>query len=102
MPAVDEKGATYYRIEREAEFDGEQYQLIAALEEYESSLGAHGLPLEETTSPLADPDNPNGTYTYEPHVRRDWYLDAIEKKEKEFEKNPSRARVYGAVRVERT
>lgn len=89
---------------REPEFDAEQYQMLAALAEYEAGLGHHGLPLEETMSPLADPDNPNGTYLYVPRVMRDWYDDAVEGMQKLPEwsgENFSRARVFTAVRVER-
>lgn len=98
---TDESGRTVQRVHRESEFDQEQYDMLAALEEYEAGLGPHGLPLEETTSIDADPANPNGKYFYEGRVRRDWYLDAIEQREKEFEKHPSRARIFSAVRVER-
>lgn len=77
---------------------------MAALEEYEQGLGAHGLPLEETMSPDADPDNPNGKYMYVPHVLRDFYDDAVEAAEKLPQwsgENYSRARKFGARRVER-
>lgn len=98
---TDENGRTVQRVHRESEFDQEQYDMLAALEEYEAGLGPHGLPLEETTSPLADPDNPDGKWFYQPIVLRDFYLDSVEQREKEFEKHPSRARIFSAVRVER-
>jgi hypothetical protein len=101
IPTTDPQGRTVYKVEREPEFDQEQYNLLAALEEYESGLGPHGLPLEETTSVLADPGNPNGTHYYVATVRRDWALDAVEQREKEFEKHPSRARIFSAERVDR-
>lgn len=85
---------------REPEFDGEQYAMLAALVEYEAGLGSHGLPLDETTSPDADPDNPNAKYHYEPRVVRDFYQDAIEQREKDFKDNPSRARLFSAYRVD--
>lgn len=92
-------------VTREPEFDQEQYELLAALEEYEAGLGHHGLPLEETTSIDADPDNPEGKYWYQPRVLRDWYDDAIESMEKRPEwsgENYSRARIFIAERVERS
>lgn len=84
---------------REAEFDKEQYDLLAALKEYEAGLGAHGLPLEETMSIDADPANPNAKYVYVPTARRDWYEDAIEQAEKQWPEF-SRARKFTAERVD--
>lgn len=85
---------------REAEYDAEQYAMLAALEEYEAGLGPHGLPMDETTSPDADPNNENAKYHYEAKVVRDWYQDAIEQREKDFKDNPSTARRFYAVRVD--
>lgn len=93
-----------FTVEREPEFDQEQYELLAALEEYEAGLGAHGLPLEETMSPDADPANPHGKYMYVPRVMRDWYDDAVEQAEKDPKwggDNFSRARKFSAYRVDR-
>jgi len=73
--------------------------MLAALDEYEANLGPHGLPLDETTDPLGDPDKPNATHHYEARVVRDWAQDAIEKREKDFKDDPSRARLFTAVRV---
>lgn len=85
---------------REAEFDNEQYTMLAALQEFESELGPHGLPLDETTSPDADPNNPQATFHYEARVLRDFAQDAIEQREKDFKDNPSRARIFIPVRVD--
>lgn len=74
--------------------------MLAALAEYEAGLGPHGLPLEETTSPLGDPNNPASTYHYEARVLRDWAQDAIEQREKDFKDDPSHARLFTAVRVD--
>lgn len=74
--------------------------MLAALAEHEASLGPHGLPLDETTSPDADPDNPKATHHYEARVLRDFYQTAIEEREKDFKDNPSRARIFHAVRVD--
>lgn len=85
---------------REPEFDAEQHAMMAALEEFEAGLGSHGLPVDETTSPDADPNNPNATYHYEAVVLRDWALTAIEEREQDFKESPSRARTFRAVRVD--
>lgn len=94
-------GQMAYRIEREPEFDQQQYDMLAALEEYEAGLNSLGLPIDEVTSPLADPTNPSGTHFYEAYVMRDWSKDAIEQRESDFKDNPSTARVFGVVRRER-
>jgi hypothetical protein len=89
-------------VTREPEFDQEQYNLMAGLADYEAGLGHHGLPLEETMSPLADPDNPDGEYFYYPRVLRDWHDDAIEKERANWTgDNYSSARVFTAYRVDR-
>lgn len=74
--------------------------MLAALVEYEGSLGSHGLPIDETTSTDADPNNPQAKYHYEGRVVRDFYQDAIEQREKDFKDDPSTARRFYAVRVE--
>lgn len=101
IPELAPDGRVGFRIEREPEFDQEQYDMLAALEEYEAGLNSLGLPLDETTSPLADPSNPNGTHWYEPTVLRDYALAAIEEREADFKEHPSRARIFGVVRRER-
>lgn len=54
-------------------------------------------------SPDADPDNPNGRYLYVARALRDWYDDAVESLENDpkWKGNPSHARKFSAVRVER-
>jgi len=74
--------------------------MLAALTEHEASLGPHGMPVDETTSPDADPNNPKASYHYEARVVRDWAQDAIEQREKDFKDDPSRARLFTAVRVD--
>lgn len=92
---------THYTVTHDPEFDQEQYNLLAGLADYEAGLGHHGLPLEETLSPLADPDNPEGTHFYHATARRDWHDDAIEKERANWAENYSSARVFAAVRVDR-
>ena len=74
--------------------------MFAALQEHEANLGPHGLPRDETTSPLADPDNPHATHHYEVRVLRDWASSAVEEREKDFKDNPSGARIFLPVRVD--
>lgn len=93
-------------VERDPEYDEEQYNLAVALHVYESGLGAHGQPLAETMSPDADPDNPDGKYRYEvlPPMR-DWFDYAIEMEQKKPEwsgDNYLSSRKFTAVRRDRT
>lgn len=76
----DEDG---WRIVTEPEFDKEQYELLVALHEHEASLGDHGQPLDETTSPLADPMNPRGTHMYVAEPVKDQYDAAIEEAQRD-------------------
>lgn len=101
VPEPTADGHVGYRIVREPEFDQEQYDMLAALEEYEAGLNSLGLPLSEVTSDLADPQNPRGTHWYEPKAMRDWSLDAIEGLEEEYKDRPSRARLFSVVRHDR-
>jgi hypothetical protein len=48
----------------EPEFDREQYEMLAALAEYEADLGPHGQPMSEAISPAGDPNNKDGRYYY--------------------------------------
>jgi hypothetical protein len=87
-------------VTRDPEFDAEQHAMLAGLAEYEALLGPHGLPVDETTSTDADPNNPHAKYHYEGRVVRDWYADAVEQREKDFKDDPSHARRFYAVRVD--
>jgi hypothetical protein len=49
---------------QEPEFDRSQYELLAALEEYEADLGPHGQLMSEATSPDADPGNAARKYRF--------------------------------------
>ena len=85
---------------REAEFDAEQHALMAALEEYEAGLNRYGIPMDEATSPLADPNNPEALWHYEARAVRDFSVTAVEEREEEFKENPSRARMFAPYRVD--
>lgn len=78
--------------------------MLAALVEHEASLGDHGHPLDETTSILADPDNPDGTYGYEARPIRDWFEQAAHDAQSDPKwqgDNYSPARKWRVVKVER-
>jgi hypothetical protein len=52
---------------------------VVALQQYEGTLNSLGMPLAETMSPLADPDNPNRTHGYVAELpARDWAEYALE------------------------
>lgn len=65
-----------WRLVREPEFGKEDYEMLAALVEHEATVDSSGFPLEETMSPLADPDRPDGTHYYQAKPIRDWALQA--------------------------
>ena len=48
----------------EPEFDRSQYELLAALMDYEADLGPHGQLISEAVSPDADPGNPDRKFRY--------------------------------------
>ncbi len=76
-PEYDESGRLIRTVvEREPEFDDEQYQMLAALAEHEASLNELGIPLDEAMSKGADPDNRNGTHRYVVETAIDWSIHA--------------------------
>lgn len=93
-----------WRLEREPEFDKEQYELMVALHEHESSLDEYGIPLEESMSPLADPDNPAGTHFYVAKPFRNWARQAQHDAESDPKwqgENSTPARQWRVERLER-
>jgi len=89
---------------REPEFDKEQYELFAALAEHEASLDEYGHPLDESTSILADPMNPDGTHRYEAQALRLWTAQAVVEAEKDPRysgENYNAARRWRVVKVMR-
>lgn len=48
----------------EPEFDASQYELLAALVDYETDIGPHGQLISESVSPDADPGNPDRKYRF--------------------------------------
>lgn len=93
-----------WRVEREPEFDKEQYELLVALHEHEASLNSLGIPLDEAMSIDADPENRDGKYEYVARARRDWAEEAIHQEqsaEKWSGQNYTPARKFFVERVER-
>ncbi|MFF8817273.1 hypothetical protein ACF07D_04645 [Leucobacter sp. NPDC015123] len=91
-------------VEQEPEISKEDYELLAALYEYEASVDTHGFPLEESMSILADPLNPEGTHRYEARPVRNWADDALEQAEKDPRysgENYSSARKWRVYKVDR-
>lgn len=66
-----------WKLVTEPEYDKSQYELLAALHEHEASLDEYGHPLDESTSILADPLNPDGTHMYKAKAVRSWSAQAV-------------------------
>ncbi|MEB4614001.1 hypothetical protein [Leucobacter sp. M11] len=91
-------------VEREPEFSKLDYELLAALDEHEETVGPHGFPLEETMTVLADPMNPNGTHRFVARPARDWADDALEQAQSDPKysgENYSAARKWRVYREDR-
>lgn len=91
-------------VEREPEFDAEQHDLAAALEDYEHSLNELGIPIDEATSIGADPANKDGTHSYVADTLIDWSVYSRDAKQKasSYEGDPyGRARKFLVRRVDR-
>ncbi|GAA1323737.1 hypothetical protein ACFSWE_09565 [Leucobacter albus] len=93
-----------WRVEEGAEYTKQDYELLAALHEYEASIDSHGFPLEESMSVGADPLNPKGTHRYEARPIRNWADDAVEQAQKDPRysgENSSSARKWRVFKVPR-
>lgn len=65
----DESGALRYtRVERESQWTPEQVALVMGVRAYAKTIGPHGFPMDEATSPDADPSNRDGKYVYKAGV----------------------------------
>lgn len=74
-----------FHVERESEWNEEQVALLQAARDLAGQIGPHGIPMDEATSPLADPNNPDG-YHYAVRVRIDHAQRAINLAQKERRK----------------
>ena len=64
MSETQADGSTVTRTVTEPEWDDEQRALMLEYMRWQRRLGPHGHPMDEATSPLADPANRDGTYRY--------------------------------------
>ena len=74
---TDDEGRKIMRVIREPEFDAEQQSMLLALMEHDASLDQYGIPVDEATSPDADPMNPNAKYHFEARVLRNFAAAAV-------------------------
>ena len=74
--------------------------MLLALMEHDASLDQYGIPVDEATSPDADPMNPNAKYHFEARVLRNFAAAAVEERKKDFKDDPSEARIFYPVRVD--
>jgi len=64
-PVYDDAGrVTAVHVEREPEWTPDQVALVLGVTGFEQMLGPHGQPMDEATSPDADPSNPRGSHRY--------------------------------------
>lgn len=56
------------RVERDPEWTPDQLAVALAIEANDRTLGPHGHPIDEATSPEADPMNRRGSYAYKAGV----------------------------------
>ncbi|MBL5975374.1 MAG: hypothetical protein D3X82_16900 [Candidatus Leucobacter sulfamidivorax] len=61
---VDPAGRTVQRMVREPEWDDEQRAYVVEYLAWRRRIGPHGHPMDEATSPLADPANENAQWRY--------------------------------------
>lgn len=62
----DDSGApSRFRVDTEPEWDDEQVALLLAAQAKVSEVGPHGIPMDEATSPLADPNDRTRGYHFE-------------------------------------
>lgn len=59
------------RVQTEAEWDEEQVDLLLAAASLRGEIGPHGIPMDEATSPFADPNDRNHGWHYVARFRID-------------------------------
>jgi hypothetical protein len=63
VPVYGDSGDLLYtRVERESQWTPEQVALVMGVRAYEKTIGPHGFPMDEATSPDADPSNRDNKY----------------------------------------
>lgn len=90
-------------LEREPEWTDDDLALLIAAREQAAGIGSHGVPMEEATSPLADPARREG-YHYETRAKIDWAQRALNIAQKEraeaFPDEDAGSVLWTVVRVE--
>jgi hypothetical protein len=65
IPVCDDSGVLLYtRVERESQWTPDQVALVLGVQAYQKMLGPHGFPMDEATSPDADPSNRDNKYVF--------------------------------------
>lgn len=94
-------------MEREPEWTDDDVALLIAARDQaaarEAKFGPHGIPMEEATSPLADPARRDG-YHYETRVRIDYAQRALNLAQKQraedFPEEDAGSLIWSVVRVD--
>lgn len=86
----------------ESAWDDEQYKMMADFTAYEASIHSCGHPLSESTSPLADADNPLRQFEYKAQLPiRCHACTAINKMQVQYQgENFDNARIFMADKVD--
>lgn len=92
-----------YVATTEPEWDEYHWEMMRAFQDYEGQLHTCGHPLSESTSLLADPDNPDGEWVYTAQLPiRCHACTALEQAKKPYEgKNYDPARMFVVDKVMR-
>lgn len=64
----DDGNLLYTRVERESEWTPDQVSLVMGVRAFTKMIGPHGFPMDEATSPDADPSNRENKYVYKAGV----------------------------------
>lgn len=69
VPVYDDDGVLLYtRVLRESQWTPEQVALVMGVRAFEKLIGPHGQPMDEATSPDADPSSRDNKYVYKAGV----------------------------------
>lgn len=69
VPVYDDAGVLLYtRVLRESQWTPDQVALVMGVRAFEKLIGPHGQPMDEATSPDADPSNRDNKYVYKAGV----------------------------------
>lgn len=77
---------TRFHVDTEPEWDDEQVDLLLALTGIDPEVGPHGIPMEDATNPLADPNDRFHGWHYATSVRVDHAQRALNTAQEERRK----------------